>query len=154
MTSNKKLFESITDGQISMIHARSKEIGLSKDRLYLMISKLIGIPSITALSKQEAVHIIEQLHGQTKWTMPPPAGDKGNVHGDVDRLPLLDHVWGIRAIVRALGWDKDHLKNWLKKYMKVASIRELNRIRAKDAFVALRKIQAHQRSEKREQGDE
>ena len=149
MTSYKKLFEPVTDCQISMIHARSKEIGLSKDQLYQMISKLIGLSSITALSKQEAVHIIEQLHDQTEWTTPPPARDEGTVKENADRLPMLGHVRGIRAIVRAIGWDKEHLKNWLKKVMKVSSIRELDRVRARDAFVALREIQAHQKSKKR-----
>jgi len=132
----KKLFEPITDGQIKKIHTRSKEIKLSDERLYSMVEKLIGIASITALSKQAATHIIEREMGPTKWLKPPSARTEDEIPYDASNLPYLSHIIGIRLMAKEFGWDKDHLKNWLRKYMKVGSIRELDRKRARDAFVA------------------
>jgi hypothetical protein len=44
-------------------------------------------------------------------------------------------------IARELGWDKDHLKNWLMKYIKTQNIRSLDAESARKAFIGLRKIQ-------------
>ncbi len=135
----QKLFESITDEQIRKIHARSKEICISEEDLYSMISNIIRIPIMTAMSRQEAGFLIEQLEWDRRYSRPAPAVDATAITGNADRLPFLSHVSGIRSIVKDLGWDKQHLKNWLKKYMKVNSIRDLDRVRARDAFVALKK---------------
>ncbi len=106
-----------------------------------MVARLVGIPSITALSKQEASHIIERLQGPTKWLRPAPPRTEADIPGDTSGLPFLSHVVGLRLSIKELGWDKEHMKNWLEKYMKVPDIRSLNRTRAKDAFLVLRKIQ-------------
>jgi len=140
----KKLFEPITNAQIKKIHARAREIKLPDEKLYSMIKRLIGIPTITALSRQEAGNIIEKLMGPTKWLRPPPARTADEIEGDSSDLAYWRHVDVIRRIVKALEWDKEHLKSWLLKYMKVRTIRELNRERGRDAFVAMKAVQDHQ----------
>ena len=104
-----KVFEPITNDQIKKIHARAREIKLPDEKLYSMIEELIPIPSITALSKQEAVNIIEKLEGPTKWLTPPPARTAEQTEDDTSSLPSLGQIRGIRMIVKTLGWDKGHL---------------------------------------------
>lgn len=140
----KKLFEPINTDQIKKIHAQARERRMPEDQLYSMVTRLIGIPSITALSKQEASHIIERLYSPTKWLRPIRPRTEAEIAGDTAGLPFLSHIVGIRLIIKELGWYKEHMKNWLEKYMKVSDIRSLNRQRAKDAFLALQKIQDRQ----------
>ncbi len=140
----KKLFEPINADQIKKIHARARERRLPKEQLYSMVARLTGISSITALSKQEGSHLIGWLQDPSKWLKPVQPRTKAEIGGDTAGLPYLSHIVGIRLIIKELGWDKEHMKNWLEKYMKVPNIRSLNRQRAKDAFLALRKIQDRQ----------
>lgn len=140
MTGPKKLFEPITDDQIKKIHARARQINLADESLYEMVAKQIGIPSITALSKQEAIYLIERLQGQTKWLRPTTPRTEAEIPGDTATLPYFYHVLGIRLYIKALGWDKDHLKNWLAKYMKAPDIRSLDRKQAIAAYVALKNM--------------
>lgn len=63
----KRLFEHITDGQINLIHAVIAERpNLSYEKVYSMISDLIGIASIRALSKGEASFIVDKMKGPIK----------------------------------------------------------------------------------------
>ena len=141
MKKSKKLFEPITDPQIEKIFTLIREIDLSEEALYSKVTKLIGFPSVSSLSKQEASWLIDSLQGSTKWSTPLSARYEDEIPGDTSSLPFLSHIIGIRKIVKALGWEKGHFKAWLKKYRKVPNIRSLNRERAKDTFLALRKIQ-------------
>lgn len=139
----KKIFQPITDDQIRKIHARVKERGLPETELYAIIEQVTGFASISAMSKQEAAHIIDRLQGPTKWLRPLPPWSEDEIWDDASDDPCRGHIVGIRIIAKELGWDKDHLKNWLRKYVKVRSIRELNREKAGHAFVAIQKVQRH-----------
>ena len=141
----KKIFEPITGDQITKIHARAAEIGLSEEDLYAMIEQVAGFASISAMSHQEASYLIDRLQGPTKWLRPLPPWTEDEIWEDASDLPYLGHIVGIRVIAKELGWDKDHLKNWLRKYLKVQSIRELNRQKAAHAFVAIQKVQRHRK---------
>jgi hypothetical protein len=59
------------------------------------------------------------------------------------RFHSYRQIVAIRFIARDLGWSKDHLKNWLKKYVKVASIAELDRQGARKAFFGLPQFRKH-----------
>lgn len=146
---SKKIFEPVTPGQIEKIHARAAQIGLSEALLYAKVSSLIGIGSITSLSKQEASFIIDGLEGDKRWNHPPPPRAEDQIQGAGAELPLLSHVMGIRLIAAELGWDKEHFKNWLGKYMKVSGINALDRKRAKDVFLAMKNIQEHRKRHRR-----
>ena len=136
----KRIFEPITDDQITKIHARTAEIGLTEKGLYAMVEEISGFASITAMSKQEAEHLIERLHGPTRWTKPKPPWTEDQIWGDASDLPYWRHVNAIRTIAKKLGWDKDHLKAWLRKCFKVKSIRELDRKTAHGTYVGITNI--------------
>lgn len=137
----KRLYEPITADQIKKIHATAKEYGIPYERVYSMIEKLISIPSMSSLSQQEAVHIIEKLLGDEKWRRPPRARTEKDIPGAGANRPTMDQIHAIRNTVKALGWDRDHFKAWLKKYRHVASLREHDRDQARGTYVALKAIQ-------------
>lgn len=141
-TGNKKMvFESITEKQawkIMEICNQSQEFDPKK--LDDMIYDLTGIPSLHSLSKQEASWLIDLIQGCTKWDRPMGPRTIDRIKGDANDLPALGHILFIRESVRALGWDKDHFKAWLRKYIKAGDLNELTRESAQKAYVALFKI--------------
>ena len=136
----KRLFEPITNPQIEMIFARTNEISLPEEDLYSMITTLIGLPSVRALGKNEASYIIDRLMGPTKWLAPPPARTAEQIDYDSSNLPSYKQIFAIRMFVKDLGWDVDHFYNWLKKYVKKESIRELDRESAHKAYIGLLEV--------------
>jgi hypothetical protein len=141
------IFEAITDEQNRMIHAIARAKKVSHDQLYDRVRKLIGIPSISALSKQEAAFIISRMQGGFPGKIQPPKS-VDQMKDDAGRYPNVKHIVGIRLIARDLGWDKEHLKNWLQKYLKVHCMRELDRESATKAFIGMKKIEMRQREMK------
>ena len=137
-----RYYEPVTNAQIRKIHATRRGRCLADDLVYDVVQDVIGIPSISALSKREAMHVIEYLVNPGSvpdWRGVPWTGKPKNDEGDL--LPYYGHVDGIRAIVQALGWSKDGFKGWLKKYRHVSGIRNMNREQMQKTFVALRKLQ-------------
>ena len=137
-----QLFEPITRQQNRLIHAFARRSALSDRHLYSMVEEQIGIPSISALSRQEAACLIRRMKtGERSCFFRPRQEDQ--ISRDASRFPNYRHIVAIRLIARDLGWSKDHLKNWLKKYLKVASIAELDRQGALKAFLGLMQIRKH-----------
>ena len=137
-----KIYEPITDEQIKKIHATVKERGASYEKLYAMIEDLILIPSISSLSKQEASFIIDKLLGAEEYQRPAKCKTEDEIPGKGTDLPTMKQIWGIRKMVKQLGWDRVHFKAWREKYRHL-TIREHNRKQASDFFLALKKILSH-----------
>jgi hypothetical protein len=134
------LFEPITREQNRLIHALARGSALSDRQLYSMVEELIGIPSLTALSRQEASCLIHRIVGdQTSCLLNPRR--ENQMPGAASRFPNYRHIVAIRLIARRLGWNREHLKNWLKKYVKVSSIAEMDRQSARRAFLGLMQVQ-------------
>jgi hypothetical protein len=144
MKAATRLFEPITREQNRRIHAMARGAALSDQALYTMVAELIGIPSISALSRQEASCLIRRMEtSQTDCFFRLRQEDQVPV--DASRFPNYRHIVAIRRIARNLGWDREHLKNWLKKYVKAASIAQLDRQGARKAFLGLMLIQKHRK---------
>jgi len=105
-----------------------------------MVEDLIGIPSLRALGKNEAVYIINKLMDPTKWPGPPPAKTAAEIEGVSSNLPSYSQIYAIRMTVKELGWEKEHFYNWLKKWVKRESIRDLDRETAHKAYIGLIKL--------------
>jgi hypothetical protein len=134
-----RLFEPITKQQNRLIHAFARRGVLSDRHLYSMVEEQIGIPSISAMSRQEASCLIRRMKtGQRRCFFILRTEDR--IPRNAYRLPNYRHIVAIRLMVRDMGWSKDHLKNWLKRYVKVASIAELDRESARKAFLGLMQI--------------
>lgn len=142
MKAPRRLFEPITKDQNRLIHVLARGSELSDQELYAMVEELIGIPSITALSRQEASCLIRRMEGgRTECFLIPRR--ENQMTGDASRFPNYRHIVAIRLIARRLGWSREHMKNWLKKYVKASSIAELDRQSARKAFLGLMQVQKH-----------
>ena len=136
-----KRFEPITNQQNRKLHAIINQNIFTEKRLYELIEELIGLPSISALSKPEASFIIKRIEGSRRWPYSKSPQITRQLLVNSSNLPNLSYIRGIRFIAKELDWDKDHLKNWLMKYMKKKNIRNLDAESARKAFIGLRKIQ-------------
>ncbi|SHH30008.1 hypothetical protein SAMN02745124_00006 [Desulfofustis glycolicus DSM 9705] len=133
-----KLFESITNEQIKKLHSAPFPGG--EAGVYALVSELIGIASITALSKQEAIFLIDRLQGKTERRFPARPRFSNEIEGDTSSLPSFYHVRDIRLLFKDLGWDKQRIKNWLRKYRKVKDIRSLDREQARATYHILTRM--------------
>jgi ArsR family metal-binding transcriptional regulator len=128
----------ITKMQISKIWATVKELGWDKDLLYCAVNRISGGDSISELSKQQAIQLIEYLlsHKKTvKETRPGMATEK--------QLRLINKLVG------NLGWDDDpkRLQSFIKKYSKVDSPKWMTVKMASNIIQALKAIIARQTAE-------
>jgi hypothetical protein len=137
-----RLFEPITRQQNRFIHEFAQRYAVSDQDLYSMVEDQIGIPSISALSRQEASCLIRRMKTGERLCFLRPR-QENQIPRDATRFPNYRHIVAIRLIARDLGWSKEHLKNWLKKYIKVASIAKLDRQGAQKAFLGLIQIRKH-----------
>ena len=103
-----------------------------------MIAALADIPLMTALSKQEAIVLIEQLEGNYERPYPAKPRYSDEVEGDASQLPSYYHVRDIRLMFRQLGWNREQVKNWLVKYRKEKNIRSMGRKQAKATWAVLK----------------
>lgn len=135
MKEPKKIFEPITVNQTGEIYRMTKE--LPPETLEKMLIDLISIPDVNALSKQEASHIIERLHGPPKWPTPKPPRTEDKIKRDTSDMPFYGHIFFIRESVKALGWGLHRFQDWLFKYTGQTSIRNLNRKKTLKVYVML-----------------
>ena len=134
-----KVFEPIPKPLIKSIHFQGRKHGFSQDDVYRLVADITGIPSLTALSKQEALFLIGKMTGQAVRSGPLPPPLENAVEGGA-ALPSYYHVMDIRLIFKELGWDKEQVKGWLEKWIKVEDFRTMDRKQAQKAFYALGKI--------------
>ncbi len=134
-----KVFEPIPKPLIKSIHFQGRKHGFSKEDVYRLVADITGIPSLTALSKQEALFLIGKMTGQTLRSGPLPPPLENEVEGGAT-LPSYYHVMDIRLTFKELGWSKEEVKGWLEKWFKVEDIRAMDRKQAQKAYFALGKI--------------
>ena len=147
-----RVFEPVTADQLKLLHSApswAAGSGLSRDRLYEDVADLAGIPSMSALSKQEAAFLIERLKGQPGRRYPAPARYENEVAGDASSLPSFYHVRDIRLMFRELAWDKAKIEVWLLKWRRVKNIRALDRQNAQGTWTALKNIVAREAGQDR-----
>lgn len=137
MTRAIKIFEPVTDEQIKKIHAVARKIGLADVDMYQMVAGLIGVASVTALSQQEALFLIDKMQGKNKRRYPAVPLFSDKINGDTSSLPSFYHIRDIRLMVQELGWDKQQLKDWLTTYRKVKDIRSMDRTQARKTWFIL-----------------
>lgn len=120
-----QLFEPISESQESMVYYSARN--LPKEILDKMVADLIGIPDVSALSKQEASFIIDRLLGATEPNRPRWPKTADQLKGDTSELAYYRQIYFIRKTIQDLGWSLERFKDWLHKYTGQTSIRNLNR---------------------------
>ncbi len=149
-----KVFEPITNEQIKKLHSMNRDTGVSPTRLYGKVVELTGLPSITALSKQEAKFLIDHFQGKGWRRYPPLPKYENEIKGDTSELASFYHIRDIRQMFVALGWSKEQIKGWLMKYRKVKDLRSLDRKQAQATYIILGKMVEALNNKKAEQKKE
>ena len=122
---------------VAVVEQTVKELG----GLDILVNNA-GIAVISALSRQEASCLIRRMKtGEMLCFL--RLRQENQIPRDAAYFPTYRHVVAIRLIALDLGWSKDHLENWPKKYVKVASIAELDRQGARKAFLGSMQIRKH-----------
>ena len=137
-----KIFEPVTEAQIKKIHSIARKKSIDTAVMYQAVADLIGLASLTALSKQEAIFLIEKLQGQNRRRYPSMPSFSDAIDGDTSKLPSFYHIRDIRLFVQKIGWDKQQLKNWLVRYRKVKDLRSMDREQAKTTYFVLKGMAA------------
>ncbi len=142
-----RVFEPVTADQLKLLHSApswAAGAGVSLGRLYEDVAGLAGIPSMSALSKQEAAFLIGRLKGEHGRRYPAPPRYENEVAGDAAGLPSFYHVRDIRLMLRDLAWDKEKIEGWLLKWRGAKNIRALDRQNAQGTWTALKNIVARE----------
>lgn len=151
MTKPIKVFEQVTKDQIIKIHSVIRGAGLPTEDLYKKVADLVAIPCITALSKQEAIFLIDQLQGKGKRCPSGPLYEN-EISSDTSKLPSFYHIRDIRLMIKELGWNKQYLKNWLIKYRKIKDVRSMDRKQARISYFILKGMVERKRAVGQEKG--
>ena len=120
----------ITPEQLKKIWAKAREIGVSEDRLRDTVERISGRRSIKALTKKQAVRVIDSLQAQ----------DPAIIDLATPRQETLIERLKIDA-----EWTDDHLMNFVfKKFMRG----RINEIRRSEAGVVIRVLNAAMRKKR------
>jgi hypothetical protein len=114
----------ITDNQIRKIWAVARENNFEEDFVRHIAEQVSGRPSISGLTKDEAIKVIDRLTGkQIKGNQqaPRPAN-----------MATTKQLWKVRQLIKDLGWDDNpkRLEAYLLKYTGVAKLEWLTKQKA------------------------
>ncbi|MDI6913845.1 MAG: regulatory protein GemA [Desulfitobacteriaceae bacterium] len=98
--------EKVNKAQIAKIWAMAKENGLDSDLLHEFVANVTGSKSISALTKQQAMKVIDAMKSKNK----PKAKSENRVS--------KEQLWKINQLAKELGWDNNpkRLQGYIKKY--------------------------------------
>ncbi|ODS30806.1 MAG: hypothetical protein SCARUB_04087 [Candidatus Scalindua rubra] len=133
----------ITKKQIPKIWARTKEIGLEEENLRKLVKKVSGDPSISKLTKDQAIAVIDRLEG--KKVRKRIKGKKrfalSVVCIDGKKVATPKQLEYIETLGDIAGWKRKHIKSFiLKKFGKD----DMNSLTRQEAGVMM-KVLKHER---------
>jgi len=135
-----RFYEPVTENQLWKIMAVAEENGWSEERVNALVRKIAGIGITTALSKMEAAFVIERIIGGKVLQMKPFPQRTAERIGNVDCLPYMGHIKGIREAMAFKRWTPQYIREFLSRFYHVGTIRELNRDQAKSCFMLMQNI--------------
>lgn len=115
--------EMVTEKQRAKIWACTYAQGMEETRLREIIERASGQRSTKALTKRQAIKVIEALEGT--GTLPVP---KGNSKVITLITPAQIHL--IEQLKTESGWTDEHLASYILKYYKRDNLRKLTRSHA------------------------
>lgn len=120
--------------QIKKIYATAKELGMDAELLHTYVFNLVGVKHISALTKYEAMNVIDSLEEK-----------KGNVKKKPQKAAnriSKEQVWKIQKLAEELGWtdNPNRLKGFIRKYAKVDVIHWLTPIQASNIIEGMKKL--------------
>lgn len=119
------------------IYAIAKELGLDSELLHTFIFNLTAEQHISALTKDEAVKIIDELEFRKTGIR------KNKVFKDNRaNMATKEQLYKITSLEAALGWKDNpkRLKGFMKKYTGVENVNWLTFLKASNLIEAMKKM--------------
>lgn len=122
----------ITTPQIRKIYVTARDLGICNELLHTYIFNLTGQEHISALTKKEAMKIIDGLEVRRMEK------EEENIPGRATKPQQKL----INQLVKRLNWEKEpwRLKGFLKKYAKVEEVKWLTPRQASNIIEGLKKV--------------
>ncbi len=119
----------IDNKKLAVIHIVKKELGLTDDEYRDILQQEAGVRSAKDLDDQGFQRLMHYFTRSRHY--------RDRRDGITFRQKLY-----IKYLVRDLGWDSSHFRNFLKKYYRKSDIAGLTKKEASKVIVALKKILA------------
>lgn len=121
----------LTPQQRSKIFALQRQHGMTKEELYAVVHQVSGGDSISALTKEQAIKLIDRLD-RLSGKKPEP-----RAHRATDAM-----IGKIRQLERELGWSDDpkRLQGFMKKYTGVDRLNWLTKRQAGGLIEGLKQM--------------
>lgn len=123
----------ITNAQIKKIYVTAKELGIGNELLHTFIFNLTGQEHISALTKYEAIEVIDKLERRK-------GGNE--LKKRISNKITPEQIWKIKQLEKELGWDENpnRLKGFIKKYAKVDVLKWLTLNQASNVIEGMKKL--------------
>ncbi len=117
----------IDNKKLAVIHIVKKELGLTDDEYRDILKREAGVSSAKDLDDRGFRRL---MHYFTR---------SRHYRDSRDGITFRQKLY-IKYLVRDLGWDSSHFRNFLKKYYRKTSVAALTKKEASKVIVALKKI--------------
>ena len=123
----------ITDGQMRKIWAVAHEKGLDEDMVRAIAQDVSGRPSVSGLTKEQAVRVIDRLEGKASQRKKPLRDPN---------MMTEKQEWKIRQLEKELGWQENpkRLAAFIKKYGRVEKLEWLTKYKARNVIDGLKAL--------------
>jgi len=116
--------------KLALIHIVKKELGLSDEEYRAILRREAGVDSAKDLTDDSFRQLMRYLVRSRHYTVNP------------DGLTLRQKLY-IEHLQQALGWDDEHLNNFLHKYHACTSFAALPRAAASKTILAMEHMLSH-----------
>jgi hypothetical protein len=123
----------ITEAQMRKIWAVTKEKGLDEDMVRAIAQDVSGRPSISGLTKLQAIRVIDRLESK--------ASNRAKPLRDPNMMTEKQE-WKIRKLEQELGWQNNpqRLLAFVKKYGRVERLDWLTKYKARNIIDGLKAL--------------
>ncbi len=124
--------ELITDAQMKKLWAMSKQLNLTSEIVHQLVMELTGQGRVKGMSKADANHLIDIFDEHLS----------GKYGSD---MATNKQLYAIERYRSSLGWDDDHLANFVFKVSGIQHIQWLDRKAASKVITGLSNTLEYQR---------
>ena len=116
--------------KLAVVHIVKNELGLSETKYRDILRRVAGVSSAKDLTEEKFRKLMRYLVRSPHYRV--------NSHGMTIKQKLF-----IQSLAQGLGWDQDHLTNFLHKYYHGRALKDLTRLQASHAIESLKHIKTH-----------
>lgn len=116
--------------KLALIHIVKKELGLKDTEYRSILKEIAGVETAKDLDEEKFRKLMNYFV-RSKYYQINPLG-----------LTIRQKLY-IEYMAKELGWDKNHLLNFIKKYYHRSNILELSKIEAMKLIESLKSIKKH-----------